>query len=353
MSEPAPFAERLLRWFDQHGRSGLPWQSPRSPYRVWLSEIMLQQTQVVSVIRYFNAFVARFPDVETLAAADIEEVMRYWAGLGYYARARNLHAAAQRVMQEHAGEFPQSVELLAALPGIGRSTAGAIAAQAYGQRAAILDANVKRVLSRWAGIAGDPASSAVAAKLWQQSEALLPHARLPDYTQALMDLGATLCTARQPSCAQCPLAQDCIALRDSRVAELPGKKPKRLRPARKAPLILASNSAGEILLKLRPPAGIWGALWCPPLIDLPNEDWPAALSQQEGIRLHSPLAGRALLHRFTHFDLQLQVMSGSALPPVDAVREHGAERWLPPAAIRAGAVALPTPIRKIFAELDE
>jgi A/G-specific adenine glycosylase len=353
MNPAPPFAERLLIWFDQHGRTGLPWQSPRSAYRVWLSEIMLQQTQVASVIRYFNAFVTRFPDIESLAAADIEEVMRYWAGLGYYARARNLHAAALRLVRDHGGEFPPRTDVLAELPGIGRSTAGAIAAQAFGQRAAILDANVKRVLSRWAGIAGDPSTSAVAARLWQHSEALLPHARLPDYTQALMDLGATVCTARQPRCAQCPVAADCIAQREGRTAELPSKKPKRQRPARQALLIIARNVAHEILIKRRPPTGIWGALWCPPIIDLPNDDWPAALAQQEGIRLFNPQAGIALLHRFTHFDLHLQVMMGSVLQPETVVREYGAERWLPLNATRAGAVALPTPIRKILEQLGD
>ena len=259
MAEPA-FAERLLAWFDQHGRRGLPWQQPRTPYRVWLSEIMLQQTQVKAVIPYFERFVARFPDVATLAAAEPDELMRHWAGLGYYARARNLHAAARQIVAEHGGEFPRTLEGLAALRGVGRSTAAAILAQAFDEPAAILDGNVRRVLCRWAGIEGHPGTPAVAARLWALAESLLPAARAADYVQAQMDLGATLCTARKPACERCPVAADCVARRSGRTAELPAKKPRRERPHREAWLILAEDAEGRLLLEQRPGQGIWGGL---------------------------------------------------------------------------------------------
>ena len=341
----ASFATRLLEWFDQHGRSGLPWQQPRSAYRVWLSEVMLQQTQVAAVIPYFNAFVARFPSVQALAEAEADEVMRYWAGLGYYARARNLHTAAKAVVAEHGGNFPSTVEGLLALPGVGRSTAGAIAAQAFEVRAAILDGNVKRVLARWGGIAGYPGESAVAAKLWALSEGLLPQARFADYTQALMDLGATLCTARNPACTRCPLAADCVALATQQTSSLPGKKPKRSRPLREAWLLLASNADGEWLLQQRPPSGIWGGLWCPPVVPV-EEDWPQALAGQHGLRLAKVQEGAAIEHSFTHFDLHLRPLHGQAQAIAGGVREGLPQRWLTPAQLRAGQLALPAPITK-------
>ena len=237
------FVSRLLAWFDVHGRHGLPWQSPRTAYRVWLSEVMLQQTQVATVIPYFERFIARFPDFASLAAADIDEVLALWAGLGYYARGRNLHAAAKQVASIHRGEMPNDLEAVQALPGVGRSTAAAILAQAFGARHAILDGNVKRVLARHAAIPGWPGEPKVAAKLWAVAERLLPQTRLADYTQAIMDLGASLCSARQPACARCPVAEDCQAHREQRTAEFPSAKPAKARPLRRAtPATRATSS---------------------------------------------------------------------------------------------------------------
>ena len=343
------FATRLLQWFDQHGRSGLPWQSPRTPYRVWLSEIMLQQTQVTAVIPYFERFVARFPDIITLADAEPDEVMRHWAGLGYYARARNLHAAAKQVRDAHGGVFPSGFEQIVALKGVGRSTAAAILAQAFDTPAAILDGNVKRVLTRWAGIEGHPAEAAVNAKLWSLAESLLPKTRAADYVQAQMDLGATLCTARRPACTRCPLQQDCIAHATQRTAELPTRKAGKARPHREAWLILASDAEGRLLLEQRPGSGIWGGLWCPPVITL-GEDRAEILRTRFGIALTDEESGETIEHQFTHFDLSLHPLHARALLPGHALAEATPSGWHHPSALREGTLALPTPISRYFAQ---
>ncbi len=342
------FATRLLHWFDQHGRHGLPWQSPRSAYRVWLSEIMLQQTQVTAVIPYFQRFVERFPDIASLAAADSDEVMRHWAGLGYYARARNLHAAARQVMAAHDGVFPQQLDTVLALRGVGRSTAGAILAQAFDQPQAILDGNVKRVLSRWAGIAGHPAEAAVNTALWALAERLLPATRAADYVQAQMDLGATLCTARKPACERCPLASDCIARASGRTAELPTRKPARVRPHREAWLLILEDEAGRVLLEQRPGAGIWGGLWCPPVVPL-GEDRAALLQSRFGLALPQEETGEVIEHGFTHFDLSLHPLRGRAQPSGRALAEGVALDWRTPQALRDGVLALPAPVARYFA----
>ena len=344
------FAPRLLQWFDQHGRNGLPWQSPRTPYRVWLSEIMLQQTQVVAVIPYFERFVARFPNLATLAAADSNEVMRHWAGLGYYARARNLHAAARQVMAEHGGVFPTQFEAVQALKGIGRSTAAAILAQAFDTPAAILDGNVKRVLCRWAGIEGYPGAAQVNARLWALAESLLPTTRAADYVQAQMDLGATLCTARKPACSRCPLAADCVARCTGRTSELPARKPRRERPHRESWLILAEDAEGRVLLEQRPGAGIWGGLWCPPVIPL-GEDRAAVLRACFGIALDDGESGEVIEHGFTHFDLSLHPLRGPARVQADALAEGTTIAWHSPQALRAGVLALPAPVARYFEQL--
>lgn len=346
----ASFAPRLLQWFDQHGRSGLPWQSPRTPYRVWLSEIMLQQTQVAAVIPYFERFVARFPDLATLAAADSDEVMRHWAGLGYYARARNLHAAAKQIVAGHGGVFPEGFDAIVALKGVGRSTAAAIVAQAYDTPAAILDGNVKRVLCRWAGIEGHPGEADVNAKLWALAESLLPEARAADYVQAQMDLGATLCTARKPACERCPLAADCAAHLSRRTAELPTRKPRKERPHREAWLILASDAHGRILLEQRPGAGLWGGLWCPPVIAL-GDDRAQQLRTRFGIALADEENGETIEHQFTHFDLSLHPLRARAEWLANVIAEPTPPiAWHHPQALRDGVVALPTPVTRYFAQ---
>lgn len=298
----ASFASRLLRWHARHGRHSLPWQHPRTAYRVWLAEIMLQQTQVATVIPYYRRFLERFPDVRALAQAPLDEVLAVWSGLGYYARARNLHRAAQQVVREHGGEFPRDFEAVLALPGIGRSTAGAIVAQAHGQRRPILDGNVRRVLARHDGIAGWPGEPRVAARLWRSAEQRLPQERLADYTQALMDLGATLCTARAPRCGACPVAADCVARIRNRVQRYPAPRPRRTRPRRSAHLLLIENRRGELLLERRPARGIWGGLWCPPLI---SGEWRRAEGPHRGLKMRVVEALPAVQHGFTHYDLDL------------------------------------------------
>ena len=232
------FAERLLAWFDDNGRKDLPWQQNVTAYRVWVSEIMLQQTQVQTVIPYFNRFVDRFPDVGALATAKQDEVLSHWSGLGYYARARNLHKAAQQIVLEHGGRFPETLDAVIGLPGIGRSTAGAILALAKGQRHAILDGNVKRVLARFDAIAGWPGKAQVAADLWAIAERYTPDERAAGYTQAIMDLGATLCTRSKPACDRCPVSGDCEALRTDSVEAYPGRKPKVTKPLKTTTMVL-------------------------------------------------------------------------------------------------------------------
>ena len=256
-----PFSTQLLAWFARHGRKDLPWQSDPSPYRVWVSEIMLQQTQVATVIPYYQTFMTRFPDVRRLAAAPLDEVLHLWSGLGYYARARNLHRAASLICSEHQGDVPSDLAALEALPGIGRSTAGAILALSAGQRHPILDGNVKRVLSRVYRVEGWYGHGEVARQLWELAERHTPKTQVAAYTQAIMDLGATLCTRGKPACARCPLQDQCAAYRDDCVGAYPASRPRRTLPVRESRVLLLCNAAGEVLLQRRPPVGIWGGLW--------------------------------------------------------------------------------------------
>jgi A/G-specific adenine glycosylase len=336
VNEALPFATRLLDWWRRHGRHDLPWQQQRSPYRVWLSEIMLQQTQVATVIDYFERFTHRFPDLHSLAAADIDQVLALWSGLGYYARGRNLHRAARICMAQHGGALPSDAAALEALPGIGRSTAHAILAQAFDQRAPILDGNVKRVLARHRGIAGWPGQADVTRQLWAAADALTPDDNAADYTQAIMDLGATVCRPRRPDCGQCPVAVDCIAQREDRVDELPGRKPRRERPERETTLLLAEDGDGRVLLRRRPPSGIWGGLWSLPEI----EELDPAVTAKASIQQH------ALRHEFTHFRLHIHL----ACLELDlaAVQDCSDLAWL--SRSEALALGLPQPIRRILSD---
>jgi A/G-specific adenine glycosylase len=342
-----PFAERLLAWFDAHGRHDLPWQQPRTPYRVWLAEIMLQQTQVAAVIPYFQRFLAHFPDLASLARAPADDVLQHWAGLGYYARARNLQRAAQLIVERHGGEFPRDIETLMELPGIGRSTAAAVLAQAYGQRHAILDGNVKRVLARHGGVEGWPGEPAVAKRLWALSESLLPQTRMVDYTQAIMDLGATLCTARNPACGRCPVNADCQARQWERVADFPAARPKRERPVRQAQLLLLENARGELLFERRPPAGIWGGLWCLPIAE-DGEDPAGHLLQHYGLTAIPGAGLPPLSHGFTHFELQLSPLRLRLDGKAASVREQDHLRWIDAAGELPG---LPAPVAKLLRQL--
>ena len=342
------FAAPLLAWFDRHGRHDLPWQQPRTPYRVWLSEIMLQQTQVATAAPYFLRFVDRFPDLPDLAAASTDEVMAHWAGLGYYARARNLHAAAKQCMQHHGGGLPRDFDALHALPGIGRSTAGAILAQAWGERFAILDGNVKRVLARWHGVAGWPGTPAIEKQLWSLAEAHLagvPDGRMADYTQAQMDFGATLCTRARPACDACPLGNDCTALREGRVHALPTPRPGKVLPDREAVALLLENERGELLLQRRPPTGIWASLWT-----LPQADTEAQLRQWfEGEVDGDYDAAEELpliVHTFSHYRLHLQPRRLRRVAARPRVGDNDAQRWVARADL--AALGLPAPIRRLL-----
>lgn len=340
MAVPHPFTTHLIAWQKVAGRHDLPWQNTRDPYRIWLSEIMLQQTQVATVIPYYQRFLASFPDVAALAAAPIEAVIEHWAGLGYYARARNLHRCAQQIVAVHAGKFPKSSEQLVELPGIGRSTAAAIAAFAFGQRAAILDGNVKRVLCRHFGIEGFPGAAPVDRALWQLAESLLPESDIEAYTQGLMDLGATLCTRGRPRCGYCPLAAECIACRDGRQGELPQAKPRKAVPERSSSFVLISDGQ-RLLLERRPPTGLWGGLLVPP------EGEPADVLTRLGLQVTGQRELAPFKHVFTHFRLTLQPVL-CEVAANQACAEPGLE-WVEIA--KAADAGVPTPIRKLIRQV--
>ena len=297
------FPDRLLAWYDQHGRKDLPWQHPRAPYGVWVSEIMLQQTQVTTVIGYFDRFMTRFPSVNDLAKAPQDEVLHLWTGLGYYARARNLHKAAQVIVTEHGGDLPDDLAALQTLPGIGRSTAGAILAQGFNTRAVILDGNVKRVLTRHGAVEGFPGKTAVAQTLWKLAEANTPVTRIADYTQAIMDLGATLCVRRSPNCDACPVSTDCAALQANRVSEFPFAKPKKVKPVKTARMYVVRGGDGDVLLEQRPQEGIWGGLWNPPerAVDYADTSFLA----EYDLRVQEVLQGTPFRHTFSHYHLDI------------------------------------------------
>ena len=346
----AEFAQRLLRWFAVHGRHTLPWQINPTPYRVWVSEVMLQQTQVATVIPYYERFMARFPDAQSLADSPLDEVLHLWTGLGYYARARNLRACAQVLTARFGGEFPERIDALWELPGIGRSTAGAILALSRGQRHPILDGNVKRVLARVFGIAGDPSSKATLEKLWAQSDDCTPADNVAAYTQAIMDLGATVCTRARPACTVCPMNTNCVAALEGRQAQLPGRKPPRARPSREATLLIAqagSNGFTAVLVERRPTSGLWGGLWSPPQFD--NETDALAWCQSElGDAAPDPQALAPIDHAFTHFDLRLKPLMVRCAPTL-SVRDSDDRLWYsletPP------RIGLPQPINQLFERL--
>ncbi|MFO1474200.1 MAG: A/G-specific adenine glycosylase [Lysobacterales bacterium] len=339
------FAGRLLAWFDANGRHDLPWQHPRTPYRVWLSEVMLQQTQVRVVVPYFERFVAALPDMRALADAAIDEVFALWSGLGYYARARNLHAAAKLCVERHGGELPRGFDALVALPGIGRSTAGAILTQAWGERFAILDGNVKRVLCRVHGIEGWPGMPAVEKRLWDIAQAQLPDARLADYTQAQMDFGATLCTRADPACVLCPLQGECVALREDRVRELPTPKPAKPLPERHALVFVLRDARDRVLLQRRPQAGVWAGLW-----SLPEAgDHAAARDWFEANIAGDYDAARALApidHGFTHYRFAMQPLEWREVALRDGVRDNDSLRWI--ARAELASLGIPAPVRKLL-----
>jgi A/G-specific adenine glycosylase len=347
------FSQAVIEWQRAHGRHALPWQNTRDAYRVWLSEIMLQQTQVAAVLGYYARFLERFPTVQDLAAAPIDDVMAHWSGLGYYTRARNLHACAQRVVGQYGGVFPSDPLLLAELPGIGRSTAAAIAAFASGVRAAILDGNVKRVFARVFGVDAYPGEKKIEDALWRRADALLPHGEgIEAYTQGLMDLGATLCTRSSPDCQRCPLRERCVAFADGRTAELPVRKPKKATPEKRA-VMVAVIDGGEVLLQQRPGTGIWGGLSSLPEVDghvandvvAPSADDVGAFVRAFGT-VEEVEALLPLVHVFTHYKLNI-------LPYRVTLAERAslpdAHVWWKLADI--GAAPLPAPVKKLLTEL--
>ncbi len=342
------FAESLLRWHERDGRHDLPWQHPRSAYRVWLSEIMLQQTQVQTVIPYFLRFERELPNLPALAAAELDHVLALWSGLGYYARARHLHAAAQLCLARHNGELPDDFAALADLPGIGRSTAGAILAQAHGRRFAILDGNVKRTLCRFHGITGWPGSPAVEKQLWELAEQHLPQTQLADYTQAIMDFGATLCTRSDPACVLCPLQDDCVALREGRVAQLPESKPGKPLPERRTLMLLLRDESGRVLLTRRPPAGVWSGLW-----SLPEpEDHDAArefIARHARVDFEASIALAPIDHAFSHFRLRISPLLWTNATALARIGDNDDTRWQALAAL--DEVGLPAPVRKLLESL--
>ncbi|MGA9341443.1 MAG: A/G-specific adenine glycosylase [Rhodanobacteraceae bacterium] len=339
------FSTRLLAWFDLHGRSDLPWQHPRDSYRVWISEVMLQQTQVQTAIPYFRRFVSALPTLQRLAAASTDEVLALWSGLGYYSRARNLHRTARICIEHHDGALPMDFTDLVALPGIGRSTAGAILAQAFGQRHAILDGNVRRVLARWRGIHGITTAADVQRRLWNQAEKLTPRARVADYTQAIMDLGAAICTRSRPRCDACPVAGDCVARRKGLTAELPSPKSAKTLPVRHTAMLIVRDKDGRVLLERRPPVGVWAQLWSlPESADATCA--PTSLSDRRGVEVRSAGALPRFVHTFSHYHLEVAPLLFSMVRSARAIADAADCRWF--AHEELDTIGLPSPVRRLL-----
>ena len=343
------FAPRVLAWFERHGRHDLPWQSDRSPYRVWLSEIMLQQTQVTTVIPYFERFTQQFPTLSDLALASEDDVLHLWTGLGYYARARNLHRTARQVIDQ-GGEFPRSVDDLVSLPGIGRSTAGAIMSLAFGERAVILDGNVKRVLARHNAVTGWPGTSRTQKSLWAVAEQYTPRERVADYNQAMMDLGATLCMRSKPNCPSCPVAATCVANARDQQQDFPGRKARKPLPRRETVMWVLQREDKRILLVKRPERGVWGGLW-----SFPESDCPEALPSQvahlsptdhpEDLRLGS------IEHTFSHYHLTIRPLLKRVSAAPDEVAEVNSTAWINPSdKLNLGVAA---PVSRLLRVLGE
>ena len=344
---PKNFQNAVLDWFDQYGRTHLPWQQSINPYRVWISEIMLQQTQVSTVIPYFERFMLSYPTVETLAAAPLDEVLHHWTGLGYYARARNLHKTAQLVSSKLNGQFPDNVTQLIELPGIGRSTAGAISSIAFKNQATILDGNVKRVLARFSATDGWPGKSAVVEKLWLIAETYTPFKRIADYTQAMMDLGATVCTRSSPNCNQCPLEKDCKANQQGNQQDYPGKKPKKKLPIKTSCFLMIQNNRGELLLEQNPPTGLWGGLWVFPQCE--STDQLEETYLKLGIQTETQQTLEVKRHTFSHFHLDyqpVQIVIGNTINAAKQIAEGSNQVWYNPQ--NPLSLGMPAPIKALL-----
>jgi A/G-specific adenine glycosylase len=342
------FSDAVLRWFKKHGRHDLPWQLDQTPYRVWVSEIMLQQTQVVTVIPYYERFMNSFPDVQALADAEQDKVLHHWTGLGYYARARNLHKAAKIIVDNYQGNFPLDIDELISLPGIGRSTAGAILSLANETRHPILDGNVKRVLSRYHGVEGWPGKKEVEQKLWSYAEEYTPAKSVRDYTQAIMDLGATVCLRRNPTCELCPLDKHCFARKNGRQHDFPGSKPKKTIPSKETVFAIIENANGEVLLTQRPPSGIWGGLWCFPEFDT-EESVVNKIKKKYGQKIKQQVEYRHFKHTFSHFHLMIKPVHIKLTDQVSMINEDEI-CWIKPD--KEVDLGLPAPIVTILKELN-
>lgn len=343
------FARRLIDWQRQHGRHDLPWQRNPTPYRVWVSEIMLQQTQVGTVIPYFRRFMERFPTLSHLAKAPLDDVLALWSGLGYYSRARNLHRAAQICLERHGGQLPDDFDALLALPGIGRSTAGAIQALARNEPRPILDGNAKRVLARFHGVEGWPGKTAVARRLWQLAEKHTPRERAAEYTQAIMDLGASVCTRSSPACPACPLASDCRARAQGNPEAYPGRKRARARPHRATLMLVLRDAQDRVLLERRPPAGVWGGLWSLPEADATDD--PRGTAERAGYRVERAHRLEPLRHGFTHYTLDIHPVALRVRDGTGRIMDAESHRWLSPE--QALELGLPQPVRRILQQFIE
>lgn len=344
------FSQLILTWHQDNGRKNLPWQQPRTPYRVWLSEIMLQQTQVATVIPYFEKFIQHFPDVSTLANADVDEVLKYWAGLGYYARARNLHKTAQMVVNNFNGEFPANLELLESFPGIGKSTAGAILSLSMNQRATILDGNVKRVLTRLHAIEGWPNLPVVNKQLWALAEQHTPHENNADYTQAIMDLGATICTPKQPKCNCCPVQQLCKAYSQNNPEQYPTPKKAKALPVKQIFMLLLENNNGEFLLEKRPPVGIWGGLWSLPQCELAQNIHEWCQQNLYCVIDKNITSLPTFRHTFSHFHLDITPLQIKVKKCLPTIMESNLQVWYKRALLQE--LGLPAPVKKLLDGLN-
>ena len=342
--EPS-FSARLLDWWDAHGRKDLPWQHPRTPYRVWISEIMLQQTQVATVIPYFERWMESFPNVAVLAAASLDDVLAHWSGLGYYARARNLHKAAAFCLERHGDELPRRAEDLSTLPGIGQSTANAIVSQSTDQPAAVLDGNVRRVLARHSATEGWAGRAPVRKILWKEAESRLPADRGADYTQAIMDLGAMVCTRSKPACDHCPVHSDCRGLELGKVHELPSPKPATKVSDRAIHMLILRDDQGRVLLERRPPAGIWGGLWC-----LPDGESVETISARLGITCTGIVAAPAIRHRLSH--VRMTIHPAHAIATDAGQVKYSPQRgWFDP--MQQQELGLPQPVARLLNRLND
>ena len=345
------FSTTLLKWYECHGRKSLPWHKHRDPYGIWVSEIMLQQTQVQTVIPYYMRFMKRFEDIASLANASEDEVLHHWSGLGYYARARNLHKAAKRIRDHHQGKFPDDFDAVVSLPGIGRSTAGAILAFSFGQRHAILDGNVKRVLTRYFAIEGYPGKKSIENHLWQLADQLTPTDQVSQYTQAIMDLGAMLCTRSKPRCSICPINRHCQAKKRAQQTLFPYPKPKVKRPVKSIIMLIIQDQANGILLLKRPPSGIWGGLWSLPEITPPDVDVENWCAEQLQIQINVERTLPNVRHVFSHYELDIQPVVCKKVAVLPRIGDEPAAKWYDMAA--TATIGVPSIVPRILQLLTD